>query len=110
MSDWNTMDSAPRGGQPFLVQCLPYGDPALCMRRVRLSVNNEGHLIEEDLGAWLIVRGIDDEFERGCTTAEPRWSVARDSLNDVAAWRWREIPNAPTEVLNEIRQSRVRPT
>ena len=103
MTDWQHMERAPRDGSPFLVQYLPYGRPVLCMRRVRLERTPVGITVT-DLGAWLHVSGIDVDLEdKDSTTADPGWSIAPDHLNSVSAWRWCEIPTAPTETLRAIK-------
>ena len=101
---WKKMDSAPRDGSAFLVQYLPYSTSVLCMRRVQFSVGAKGNLESRDLGSWLHVGGIKDDVEHGVTIPSPEWCVAPDGLNNVSAWRWCELPTAPTRVLAEIRR------
>ncbi len=107
MTVWNKMDTAPTDGRPFLVQYLPYGAPVLCMRKVTMEAAKRGLLVT-DCGAWLHVIGIDDDHSYGPTRGEPSWSVAPDKLNNVSAWRWCEIPEAPQSVLDEIKADLAR--
>lgn len=101
-AEWQKMDTAPTDGRPFLVQFLPYSTPVLCMRKV-IKTLTAGGLDIRDCGSWLHVHGIHDDYECGPTSGEPDWAVAPDKMNKVAAWRWREIPEAPQAVLEEIR-------
>ena len=92
---WRSMDSAPKDGTPFLVRYLPYGSAVLCMRRVRWVAADEAVQMQ-DMGAWLLVSGIDDDFgERLPTTGGVSWSVAADAHNDTRAWLWMPLPAAP---------------
>lgn len=89
---WQTMDSAPRDGSPFIVKYLPYLGGYLCMRRVRWVADDESVALE-DMGAWIIVGGIDDEFtERLPTSGDPDWSIASDKHNDTSTWKWLPLP------------------
>jgi hypothetical protein len=100
---WRSMETAPRDGSPFLVQSLPYGPASLCMRRVQFSVSKIGAVVQRDLGSWIHIRGIEDDLEYGSPTIpQPSWSIAPDNLNNIGAWRWCQMPQAPSEVLEEI--------
>ncbi len=99
---WRTIDTAPKDGTPFIVRYLPYLSGTLCMRRVRWVQATEGGVNMEDMGAWLIVTGIDDDFnEHRPTSGEPSWSIAADANNDTAKWAWQPLP-APTAVLEDV--------
>lgn len=88
-----TMDTAPRDGSPFLVRYLPYAPLVLCMRRIRFDVVN-GDIIAQDLGSWVHVGGIDDDVDCGNSSTLPSYSIAPDSLNDIAKWGWAPLPQA----------------
>jgi len=91
------MDTAPRDGTPFLCRYLPYAAPVMCMRRVRWVQAKEGGVEMQDMGAWLFVRGIDDDYnDHRPTNGEPSWSIAADDYNDVSQWIWTHIP-VPTK-------------
>ncbi len=101
--DWQKMDTAPRDGRGFLVQRLPYADADLCMRRVKW-VEDGDKVKVVDLGGWVIVDGIDDDFTEFLpTSGQAAVIVAPDHLNSTHIWRWIPLPQAPAEVLAAIR-------
>lgn len=96
---WQDISTAPKDGKPFIVRYLPYLGGTLCMRRVRwVQDEKEGGVLMEDMGGWLLVDGIDDDFnDHRPTTGEPSWSVAADANNDTSAWVWQPLPTPPNQ-------------
>lgn len=101
-AQWRRMSSAPRDGNPFICQNLWYGEPQLCMRRVRYEVR--GTKVEVvDLGSWIFVGEIDDEINDGrSSSAGPVQSIAPDDSNRTDIWWWRPIPKPPQTILDTI--------
>ncbi len=94
---WQDIASAPKDGTPFIVKYLPYLGGYTCMRRV-LWVSDGERVEMQDMGAWLIVHGIDDDWENGLpTSGEPSWSIASDDMNDTASWLWQPLPTPPAK-------------
>ncbi len=94
---WYGIESAPKDGSPFIVRYLPYLGGYLCMRRVRWVADGDSVAVE-DMGAWLIVRGIDDDFDEVLpTSGQPSWSIAPDGYNDTSEWRWQPLPKPPVQ-------------
>lgn len=62
------------------------------VRRVRFVVDKNGALQTVDLGAWLFVGGIDDDWVERDTTGEISWSIAPDHLNADVTRYWAPMP------------------
>ena len=78
-----TLDTAPRDGTPFL-SCDPrFGAWSLTVRRVKFVADLGGGKIDTiDLGAWLHIDGIDNDWAERDTAGEPSWSIAPDAHNN----------------------------
>lgn len=86
------LSSAPRDGTMFLSWSPVLKVVQPTVRRVRFVVDKDGALQTVDLGAWLFVGGIDDDWAERDTTGEISWSIAPDAYNKDVVRLWAPMP------------------
>lgn len=65
-------------------------------RKVRLTFGGDGQPITEDLGAWLILRGNQHDYDDGRDVGtDPQFALAPDQLNRSVRYEWMPLPEAP---------------
>lgn len=104
---WQSMDTAPRDGTPFL-SCDPrFRVVSLTVRRVRFIADEAlGTISTVDMGAWLYIDGIDNDWADHDTNGEPSWSVAPDQYNKNVQRIWTPLPAPPaSDPIGSVRKA-----
>ncbi len=93
-----TLDTAPRDGSSFLSCDLRFGVWSLTVRRVKFVADpSNGHMRTIDMGAWLHISGIDDDWGERDTEGDASWSIAPDDYNNPKDRVWQSLPAAPSK-------------
>ena len=89
MTDWQTIETAPRDGTPFQARIPGHGDDNVIAWMGGLLDENE-----DDCGGWFFV---EDQEPPECWTDGTCWAVNEDGIPSVSPTHWMPLPEPPGE-------------